>query len=64
MTLADFKTRIAKKYNTYSDNLILHINDKQYQGSNSNEENVLIQGDLGINEYAVVKVTFKHHVKV
>lgn len=57
MTLASFKERIAKRYETYSDNIIVIINDKQY-GNADIEETLMLYEDLGIDENKVVKFDF------
>jgi hypothetical protein len=61
MSLLDFKKRIAQKFDTSSDNIVVSIGDKQYSGSDDkvDESKLNIQTDLGINEYTVVKIDFK-----
>ena len=65
MSLLDFKKRIAQRFNTNSDNVIVSIGDKQYKGSDEKveESKLFIQTDLGINEYTVVKVELKDKPK-
>ena len=65
MSMLDFKKRIASRYETISDNVIVSIGDKEYRGSNSkvDESKLNIENDLGINEYTVVKIDFKDKPK-
>jgi hypothetical protein len=65
MSLLDFKKRIASKYDSISDNIIVSIGDKEYRGSTNkvDESKLNIQTDLGINEYTVVKIDFKDKPK-
>ena len=62
MNLSEFKHRVAQRFNTYSDNIIIHIGDKVYDGSSGkiDELKLNIFTDLGINEYTVVKLAFKN----
>ncbi len=65
MTLSDFKKRIAQRFDTVSDNIIVSIGEKQYRGRGDkvDENKLFIQTDLGINEYTVVKVELKDKPK-
>ena len=58
MTLAELKDRIAKKYETEPDNLIVCIGDR-CMGETSEDEALMLTQDLGIDEYQMVKVDFK-----
>ena len=58
MTLSDFKNRIAQKYETFLDNIIISVGDKEYRGGN-NEQKLTLQNDLHISEKTIVKLTFK-----
>lgn len=66
MTLSEFKTRIAQRFETYADNLVISVGDKEYRGNDSkvDEAKLNIQNDLNINEHTVVKVTFKKQLNL
>lgn len=61
MTLAEFKAKIAQKYETNVENIILGIGDKEYSKETSkkqDESKLSLFNDLSINEKTVVKLTF------
>ncbi|CDW78693.1 UNKNOWN [Stylonychia lemnae] len=62
MSLQEFKSRIAQRFETYADNIIIGVGDNEYSGNSGkiDEGKLNIQNDLGINEKTVVKVTFKN----
>lgn len=57
MSLASFKQRIAKRYETTADNVVVNINDKIY-GNADLEATLMLEGDLGIDQYKTVKISF------
>jgi hypothetical protein len=58
MTLAELKFRIAKRFNTNADNIIVFIDNKMYSNT-KNEENLSLKDDLNIDEFKMVKIEFK-----
>eukprot|EP00347_Sterkiella_histriomuscorum_P001807 403370601 len=67
MTLSEFKNRIAQRYETYADNIIICVGDKEYRGeisSKIDESKINLCNDLGINEKTIVKLTFKAAVTI
>lgn len=61
MSLYDFKLAISKRYETFSDNIIVFVNDVPYEGKD-NENKLLLSRDIGIDEDTVVKIEFKNRL--
>ena len=58
MTLAEFKTRIAKRFNTTGDNIVAEINCVKYSDFDRDHK-IVLRKDLDIDEFKMVKIEFK-----
>ena len=58
MTLGEFKNRIAKRFETYPENIIVEIDKKQFKHS-IEEDKLSLSNDLGMDESKMVRIEFK-----
>lgn len=73
MTISEFKRKIAQRYETTMDNVIVSYNEKEFKGGpphqgysgkqkNHHEEDesrLPLRSGLNLNERSIVKITFK-----
>lgn len=57
-TLEKLKEKIASKYETFTDNVILNINGKTHWDVEK-EQNLLIYDDLNIKKGQIIQLDFK-----
>ena len=68
MSVSEFKRKIAQRYETTLDNVILSYNEKEYNGTSNfhrqkNHEEVEskmpLRSGLGLHDKSIVKISFK-----